>query len=106
MGKAGVNIAIPRNCEWRCLRPVLHFGDRDIKSPPMPNSPAHPYIYLSVEQRKRCERWLDELLDMEVASESRIERIRLSVRRGRIRSMDMWRLERAGENRGVAAFTT
>ena len=70
----------------------------------MPNSPAHPYIYLSIEQRERCERWLDDLLDSEVASEGRIERIRLAVRDGRIRSMDIWRLERAGENRGVMAF--
>ena len=70
----------------------------------MPNSPAHPPIYLSAEQRERCERWLDELLEKEVADEGRIERIRESIQEGRIRTMDMWRLERAGENRGVATF--
>ncbi len=70
----------------------------------MPNSPAHPIIFLSQVQRERCERWLNELLDNEVASEGQIERIRLSVRSGRIRSMDVWRLERAGENSGVAPF--
>ena len=70
----------------------------------MPNSPAHPYIYLSSEQRKRCEWWLDELLDKEVAGEARIERIRQNVRDGKIRTIDLWKLERAGENRGVAAF--
>jgi len=70
----------------------------------MPNSPAHPYIYLSVEQRERCERWLDELLEKEGAGEGRIERIRQSIQEGKIRTMDLWRLERAGENRGVAAF--
>lgn len=70
----------------------------------MPNSPAHPYIFLSAEQRERCERWLDELLDKDVAREARIERIRESIQEGKIRSMDLWRLERAGENKGVAAF--
>lgn len=70
----------------------------------MLSSPAHPYIYLSAEQQARCERWLDELLEKEIAGERQIERIRQSIQEGKIRSMDLFRLERAGENKGVAAF--
>ncbi len=70
----------------------------------MLSSPAHPYVYLSAAQRERCERWLDELLEKEIAGERRIERIRQSIQEGKIRSMDLFRLERAGESKGVAAF--
>ena len=38
--------------------------------PPMPSSPAHPRMYMSVEKREQVERRLDELLEHEVTSES------------------------------------
>ena len=45
---------------------VCHYKE----VPPMPSSPSHPRMYMSVEKRERVERRLDELLEHGVTSES------------------------------------
>ena len=70
----------------------------------MPNSPAHPFIYLSREQQDRCERWVNNLVMKEVFTESQIEHVLTNMREGRIRTMDLWKLENASRANGMPLF--